>query len=118
MIEQFLPAFRNLCLFILEYEVITSDNDLLAIQGRRNTVSHDIFHFGMQFFMHQLLAGCLTYHCLCHGMREMLLQAGSNPKQLIRRLPVKGYHICHRRLCLGQSTGLVKYDGRGICHSL
>ena len=32
MIEQFLPAFRNLCLFILEYEVITSDNDLLAIQ--------------------------------------------------------------------------------------
>ena len=81
-------------------------------------MGYDIFHFGMQFFMYQLLAGCFPHHCLCHGMREMLLQAGGDPKKFICGLSVKGYHIRHGGLCLGQSSGLIKYDGSGIGHSL
>ena len=118
LVEQLLSALRNLCLLILKYEMVAADDDLLAFQSGRDSMRYNIFHFGMQFFMYQLLAGCFPHHCLCHGMREMLLQAGGDPKQFLCWLSVKGYHIRHGRLCLGQCSGLVKYNGGGICHSL
>ena len=98
--------------------MIAANDDLLAFQSGRDSMSYNIFHFGMQFFMYQLLAGCFPHHCLRHGMREMLLQAGGDPKKFICGLSVKGYHIRHGGLCLGQCSGLIKYDGSGICHSL
>ena len=53
---------------------------------------------GMHLLMIQtFFPGCRNNR-FCHGMREMLLHAGCNPKKLIRAVPVKGNHFCYDRL--------------------
>ena len=75
-------------------------------------------HLGMHFLMIQtFFPGCLNNR-FCHGMWEMLLHAGCNPKKLIRAVPVKGNHFCHGRLCLGQCAGLIKDDCISLSHCL
>ena len=78
MIKQLLLSFRNLSLFILKDKVIAANDNLLACNRGRNPMCHKVFYFSMHLFMYQVSSGCLTNHCLCHGMREMLLKACRN----------------------------------------
>jgi len=69
---------RDDTLLIIKYKVMASDNNTLAIYISCNTVSYDIVNFGMHFFMDKFSVYCFFYNCICHGVREMFLKAGSN----------------------------------------
>ena len=82
-----------------------------SCNGGGNAVGHDIFHFGMHFLVGKILFLRCVDHCFCHRVREMLLQAGSDTKQLILALLAEGNNLCNGRSCLGQGTCLIKYNG-------
>ena len=89
-------SFRYRALFILENEVMASDHSFFAFDRSRNTVCHDILYLCMHLFVIQMpLFGCI-YHCFCHRMREMLLQAGCDAKQFIFTVSVKWRSLLQR----------------------
>ena len=100
----------------------TADDSLfishLIFQCGGNAVRNNILYLAVQFLMNEMLLLCRIDHSLCHGMREMLFQTCCDAQKLITCHIVKGNHIDHSRLCLGQSTGLIKDDRVGLCHSL
>ena len=117
-LEQFLRTLRKGSSLILKYKMIASNHGFPAVDRGGNTMCHHILHLGMHFLMIQtFFPGCLNNR-FCHGMWEMLLHAGCNPKKLIRAVPVKGNHFCHGRLCLGQCAGLIKDDCISLSHCL
>ena len=66
--------------------------------------------------MLQSLCSGRIHHSLRHGMGKMLLQTGRQPQNLVRILPVAGYHPRHRRPCLRQGPRLVKDNGIRLRH--
>ena len=68
--------------------------------------------------MNQMTAHRLADHSVCHGVGEMLLQAGRHPQHLVLVPALKGHDIRHHRLRLGQGSRLVKDDGIRLRHSL
>ena len=118
MIKQFLFSFRNLCLFILKNKVIAANDNLLTCNRGRNAMCYKVFHLGMHLFMYQTSSGCLTNHCLRHGMRKMLFKTCRYRKQFIFGLIIERHNIHNCRLCLRQCTRFIKNDGFGFCHSL
>ena len=112
----FFHTFRNHTVFIFKNKMSTSDDYFMFINHRRYSMRNNVFYFGMHLFMGNVpLFGSIN-HSLRHRMRKMFFQAGCNTKQLFLRTIAECLDFCNRRLCLGQCTGLVKYNGICLCH--
>ena len=71
-------AFRNGTFLILEYKMGASDDCFFPLNGCRNTMSHNVFYFGMHFLMIQFSLLRCVYNSFRHGMGKMFFQAGCN----------------------------------------
>ena len=64
----------------------------------------------LDLIMYQMTFFRFLYDRVCHRMREMFFQAGCDTKQFFLLHAVERYYIGYNRFCLGQGSGLVKYD--------
>ena len=61
---------------------------------------------------------CSIHDSFCHGMWKVFFQTGSNPQSFRFRIIAKHNDFFYSWFRLCQRTGLIKYDGICLCHSL
>ncbi len=116
--ETLLLLCRKRRALVLEDEVVAADDGLLAVHQTGNAVGYHVLHLGMHLRMLDASLLGLMHHRVCDGMREMLLQAGSQLQCLRLVYAVEGLDPHHLRCRMGQRTGLIKDNGIGLGHGL
>ena len=109
-------SFRDRTFFILKHKMAASDHHALFSDGGGNSVGYHIFHLRVHFLVVQLLFLRRLHHGPRHGVGKMLLQAGGDAQQLIRRLAVKGDDGGHGGAGPGERARLVKDNGFRFRH--
>ena len=109
-------AFGDDAALVFHDKVIAADDGPLVFYRRSYAVSDDVFHFGMHFLVDEISLSGGCDHGFCHGMRKVFLHAGCYPEQFVLAHAVgKRYDFDHRRIGLGQCSGLVEDYGVGFC---
>ena len=98
--------------------MVASNHDAFFAHIGSDTVRYDVIHSRVHLFMYQMTFFRFLYDRICHRVRKMLFQAGCDTKQFFLLHAVERYHIGYNRLCLGQGSGLVKYDRLRFGNSL
>ena len=109
---------RQCALLILKYEMVASNHDAFFAHIGSDTVRYDVIHSRVHLLMYQMTFFRFLYDRVCHRMREMFFQAGCDTKQFFLLHAVERYYIGYNRFCLGQGSGLVKYDRLRLGNSL
>ena len=81
-------------------------------------MGYNIVHLRVHFLVDQTSPDGLLNDRVRHGMGEMFLQTGCNPKHLILVPLLEGHDAGHHRPGLRESTGLIEYDGIRLRHGL
>ena len=114
--EFFFHAVRNHTMFIFEDKMSTSDDYFMFIYHCGYPMCNNVFYFRMHLFVGNIpLFGGIN-HSLRHRMWKMFFQAGCNTEQFFLRTIAECFDFCNRWLCLGQCTGLVKYNSICLCN--
>ncbi len=116
-VELLLLVGRDGAVLILEDEVMAADDDPFAAHPACDAVSHDIFHLGVHLFVGDAAALGLTHHGVCHGVGEVLLEAGSQLQHLALGAAGEGHDLDHLGSGVGESAGLVEHDGVSLGQS-
>ena len=105
-------------MLVFQHEVLRTDYAALAVDAGSNAVGNHIFHFRMALAMLQPLLQRLVHYGACHGVGEMLFQAGGQAKHLFSGHFVVAGYFAHGRRCLGERARFVEHDNVGFCHVL
>ena len=100
----------NDALFILEHKVMAADHNALPAHAACNAVGHNVLYLGMHLLVGNAALLGSTHHGVCHGMREVLFQAGGQLENFLLITPGERHNLDHFRTCMGQGTGLIKHN--------
>ena len=109
-VEFCLVALRHPASLILKHEVIAADDDLLALDGARDAVRHDILHAGVIFLVVQAAYARLLYDGIGQRVRIVLLEAGSQTQHIVLAAAAERNDLRHARLRIGQRARLIEHD--------
>ena len=118
----FLDLIKSLLLFpwddasvVFKDEVIGSQQDLLSVDGRRNSMGDDIFDLTVQFLVViESFFLCFRDDRIGNGMRIVFLHACRETECLILAHAFKSDDPGNVRFTIGQSSCLVKDDRIGF----
>ena len=105
-------------MLILKDKVVAADDDLLSVDAAGNAVRDQILHARMTLLVAQTAARRLRDDRFGHGVRIMLLQAGSQTQHVRLIIAAEGHDLCNFRLGARERAGLIEDDRARIGHGL